>query len=145
MKNLSFRKKPDGEVEISSMGLTLKINPVTLVKEGMNSNSQRILDSLIEKAYRNSIREFDAWKNEAIKNHSDADDFKEKYEHKIHVNAIQDLADITRKLLTLHSDHEMIMLTDEEKELIEDAFSYWKYNSFYGFESSGSKELEISK
>ena len=58
----------------------------------------------------------------------------EKNKYEIHHQEIQDVADISRDLLPLHSDWECIELNEEQQKAQEIAYSYWKYNDFYGFE-----------
>jgi hypothetical protein len=65
------------------------------------------------------------------------DDAIERYKYKVHVQEIQDVADYSRHILPLHSDSEFLTgeHTDIEKAA-ESAYSYWRYNTFYGFEST---------
>ena len=117
-------------MEIRLQGLTLKLNPFQMVKEEINQNSQKIIDCIIEEKYLNCIREFKAWKKqEYLKAENEGVDYK----NEVHVDVIQDLADMVRHVLPLHSDSECIYLSPEYREIIEDAQQFWKYNEFYGF------------
>lgn len=143
---INTKKNNTGEIKLSAFGLTLNVNPKQLLRMTMNDNSKRILDNLIESKFRHSLKEFEAWYDENFKLYNkfyveNFAELNEEYKYKTHVDCIQDIADITRNLLPLHSDGEIIHLSEKEEEIIETAYQFWKYNIFYGYEDS--KETEI--
>lgn len=140
MEKIELKQGQDKELTLSTLGLKLEIKPYWLIKEMINKNSQDILDSMIEREYRDALNKFDEWQKEVISSlpvgDEDAVDVSfVKYKRDTHVQQIQNVADISRNLLHLHSDWECI-LGDDEKEIVDRAFEYWKYNDFYGFKST---------
>ncbi len=141
METTELKREPDGKLSLFTMGLRLEVQPYWLLKQMVNKNSQKILDKMIEDAYRNALSEFDKWQKNVLKSIGEEDDPDaefEKYRNSVHIQQIQNVADITRNLLPLHSDWETI-LDEEEQEIVERAFEYWRYNSFYGFESTSTR------
>ena len=136
MEKTELKKEPDGKLTLFIMGLRLEVQPYWLIKEMINKNSQEILDRIIENEFRSALSEFDKWQKavlESIGEDDDPDADFVKYRRDVHVQQIQNVADISRNLLPLHSDWEAI-IKNEEAEIIERAYEYWRYNSFYGFE-----------
>jgi len=138
---LNLKKDGHGGIEIIGYGLKFNVSPRRLVKLVMNKNSQKILDQMIEEKYKNAINDFSLWYYNNFSESSETDEkLEEKYKHSEHVEEIQNLADITRELIPLHSEGE-IELYDELSALSELAYSFWRYNSFYGFK--GTEEVKI--
>ena len=136
MEKTELKKEPDGKLTLFIMGLRLEVQPYWLIKEMINKNSQEILDRIIENEFRSALSEFDKWQKgvlESIGEDDDPDAEFVKYSRDVHVQQIQNVADISRNLLPLHSDWEAV-IKNEDAEIIERAYEYWRYNSFYGFE-----------
>lgn len=139
MEKTELKKQRDNNLTLSTLGLKLEVNPYWLVKEMISENSQSILDEVIETGLRKVLRKYNMWKvgllNEIEKSGEIMGDAIERYKYKIHVQEIQDVADYSRHILPLHSDSEFFTgkHSDIEKG-VESAYSYWKYNTFYGFE-----------
>ncbi len=113
------------------------MQPYWLVKEMINQNSQNILDEIIEAKYKEALNIFSMWQVIAMNNVTDdADEVFHKNKYEVHHQEIQDVADISRELLPLHSDWECIDLDEVQHTAQEIAYSYWKYNNFYGFETT---------
>ena len=137
MEKTELKKERDNKLTLSTLGLKLEVNPYLLVKEMISRNSQDILDEIIEREFKNALNKFSFWQNGVINSFISDDDAEVEFiKHKrdIHVQEIQDVADISRHLLMLHSDSECIGLTEEQQTAQENAYSYWRYNSFYGYE-----------
>lgn len=127
MEKTELKQDRDNKLTLSTMGLNLEVQPYWLIKEMMNDNSQKMLDSMIEAKYRWLILEYRAWKKQDYNSLVD-------YKYTVHVDIIQDGADIFRNLLPLHSDYESIFLTEDDLDTLSEISSYWKYNTFYGYE-----------
>jgi hypothetical protein len=139
MEKTELKQEPDGKLTLFTMGLRLDVQPYWLVKGMINQNSQDILDEIIEREFKNALNKFSEWQNGVINSFisdDDADVEFVKYKRDVHVHEIQNIADISRHLLMLHSDSECIGLTEEQQTAQEIAYSYWKYNSFYGYETT---------
>jgi hypothetical protein len=128
--------RPESKLKLFTMGLNLEIQPYWLIKQMISQNSQSIIDELIEAKYKEALSVFITWQHktiENIKNGEDGEDVFVEYKYNTHVQVIQDIADISRDLLPLHSDYECIELSEEQKRAKEIAYGYWRYNNFYGF------------
>lgn len=137
MENVELKQDGDNKLKMFTMGLNLEVQPYWLIKQMINHNSQHILDDLIEGKFKEALDRFSMWQTTtifAIKDGEDANELFEKNKYKVHHQEIQDVADISRELLPLHSDWECIELTKEQETAKEIAYSYWRYNTFYGFE-----------
>lgn len=141
MEKTELKQGRDNKLNLHTLGLKLEVQPYWLVKEMINENSQSILDEVIEVGFRKVLRKYNMWKirliNEIEKSGENMDDAIERYKYKVHVQEIQDVADYSRHILSLHSDSEFFIgkHSDIEKA-VESTYSYWKYNSFYGFETT---------
>ena len=130
-----YLKKGQGGVELNAFGLKLNINPRQLIQTMMNQNSQKMMDSMIEQRYINAIKEFGAWHDQNYRQDENKDLIKEcerldeKYKCEEHVDAIQDIADIIRYLIPLHSDGE-IFIGPQLYEILDKSYSFWKYKHF---------------
>jgi hypothetical protein len=134
----TLKRDPDNKLSLFMMGLRMEVQPYWLIKETINKNSQNILDELIEQKYKDALNAFSVWQSNVISSMKDEEDgtvIFEKNKYEVHHKEIQDIADISRDLLQLHSDAECIELTKEQQIAEEISFSYWRYNSFYGFKS----------
>jgi len=139
MEKSELKKDRDNKLNLHTFGLKLEVQPYWLVKEMINQNSQNILDELIELAYKEALNKFSVWHTSTIfriKDGEDENELFEKNKYKVHNQEIQDVADISRELLPLHSDWECIDLDEVQHAAQEIAYSYWKYNNFYGFETT---------
>ncbi len=137
MEKTELKQDRDNKLKMFTMGLNLEVQPYWLIKQMINQNSQNILDELIEQAFKEALNRFSMWQTSAIfeiKDGEDTDELFEKNKYKVHHQEIQDVADISRNLLPLHSDWECIELDEDQQKAKEIAYSYWKYNDFYGFE-----------
>ena len=139
MEKTELKREPDNKLTLFTMGLNLEVQPYWLIKGMINKNSQDILDVMIEHEFVFSLNKFSEWQKEVINSLPDGDNEAggaafAKYHSDVHVQEIQNIADISRHLLMLHSDSECIGLTEEQQIAQEIAYSYWKYNSFYGYE-----------
>jgi hypothetical protein len=136
MEKTELKKEPDGKLTLFTMGLRLEVQPYWLIKQMINKNSQDILDKIIEDEFLSALDEFDKWQKkvlEAIGEDDDPDVEFVKYRRDVHVQQIQNVADMSRHLLPLHSDWEAVV-GEDEAEIIERAYEYWRYNDFYGYE-----------
>lgn len=139
IENIELKKQRDNNLTLSTLGFKLEVQPYWLVKEMINQNSQHILDIMIEREFKGALDKFNDWHNGIVNSLPDGDvdagdiEFV-RHQRDVHVQEIQNVADISRHLLPLHSDSECIELTKEQLTAQEIAYSYWKYNSFYGFE-----------
>lgn len=132
---LKFDKR-ENKFNLSKMGLKLEVQPYWLIKQMISQNSQNIIDELIEMKYKEALNVFSLWQHstiEMIKDSEVAQATFSEYKYTKHVQEIQDIADISRDLLPLHSDCECIELSEEQQRAKEIAYSYWGYNKFYGF------------
>ncbi|MEK6828884.1 MAG: hypothetical protein AABY15_02075 [Nanoarchaeota archaeon] len=140
MEKTELKKEPDGKLTLFTMGLRLEVQPYWLLKQMINKNSQEILDKIIEAEFRKVLKNFSKWYHKMIESQTEDDNSDEifrRYKYTEHVKEIQDVADFSRNLLSLHSDWEYVINKDEnedEKEAVEQAYEFWHYNSFYGFE-----------
>ena len=128
--------KPEHKLKLFTMGLNLEVQPYWLIKEMISENSKNILNLMIENQFRVILKDFKDWQDkvtEALEEGVDPDYEFVKHKTKVHIKQIQDVADLSRDLLPLHSDWELIA-TEEEVEIMEMAHEYWKYNDFYGHE-----------
>lgn len=126
----------ESKLKLFTMGLNLEVQPYWLIQQMISQNSQSIIDELIEMKYKEALNVFSTWQHTTIENIKNGEDAKVVFnEHKYtkHVQEIQDIADISRDLLSLHSDYECIELNEEQQRAKEIAYSYWGYNNFYGF------------
>lgn len=136
MEKTELKKDRDNKLKMFTMGLNLEVQPYWLIKQMINQNSQHILDELIEGKYKEALNRFSMWQTNtifAIQDGEDANELFEKNKYRVHHQEIQDVADISRELLPLHSDWECIELDEEQQKAKEIAYSYWKYNDFYGY------------
>lgn len=143
MDDIQLKKQSTGEVELKAFGLNLNVNPRHLIRMCLNASSESMLNNMIEERFRYALKEFELWHEDTFSDILDRDKEEkliEKYKHQEHVESIQDLADIIRHLIPLHSDGE-VDLSESEKELSEIAYSFWKYNNFYGFKET--KEIAL--
>lgn len=132
---LKFDKR-ENKFNLSKMGLKLEVQPYWLIQQMISQNSQSIIDELIEMKYKEALNVFSFWQHttiENIKGGEDAEVVFDEHKYTKHVQEIQDIADISRDLLPLHSDYECIELSEEQEKFKEIAFQYWRYNEFYGF------------
>ena len=130
---------PENKLKLFSMGLNLEVQPYWLIQQMISQNSQSIIDELIEMKYKEALNVFSFWQHttiENIKGGEDAEVVFDEHKYTKHVQEIQDIADISRDLLPLHSDYECIELSEEQQRAKEIAYSYWGYNKFYGFKDS---------
>jgi len=127
---------PEKKLKLFMMGLNLEVQPFWLVKEVISKNSQLILDEIIELKYKEALENFIKWEEHVLDTIGVSDDdgavefHKNKYE--LHINEIQNVADISRDILPLHSDWESIELSEREEDAKTRAYQYWGYNNFYG-------------
>jgi hypothetical protein len=127
---------PENKLKLFTMGLNLEVQPYWLIKQMISYNSQSMIDELIEKQYREALDRFAFWQSKTIENIKEDEDGEvifDNMKYHQHVQEIQDVADISRDLLPLHSDYECIELTDEQMNAKELAYKYWGYNKFYGY------------
>lgn len=138
MQTTELKKEPDGKYTLFTMGLRLEVQPFWLLKESQNQNSQKILDDMIMVEYRKILQRFSKWYHNMIDsqtNEEDPDEVFGKFRNHHHIQEIQDVADFSRNLLSLHSDLEDV-LTEEDEKMIEAAYPFWRYNNFYGYNNS---------
>lgn len=132
---LKFDKR-ENKFNISKMGLKLEVQPYWLIQQMISQNSQSIIDELIEMKYKEALNVFSSWQHTTIENIKGGEGTEvvlDEHKYTNHVQEIQDIADISRDLLPLHSDCECIELSEEQQRAKEIAYSYWGYNKFYGF------------
>ena len=117
MKTISLKKQPDKKITLFTMGLNLEVQPYWLVQQLLNKNSQGMLDEMIASKFKEALHAFDKWEREILEliGDNDPDDVFIKHKREKHIQQIQDVADISRNLLPLHSDWECIDTTEEEK------------------------------
>jgi len=136
MEKVSLNKQRDNKLTLFTMGLRMDVQPYWLVKGMISENSQRMLDSMIELQFKAVLSAFDRWECGVIDSllpGVDPDISFVKHKRDVHISQIQDVADFSKNLLDLHTDWESF-ITEEETEIIERAYEYWKYNIFYGYE-----------
>ena len=135
MKKVTLNKQPDNKLELFTMGLRLDVQPYWLVKGMITKNSQDILDDMISTTFRKALKDFNEWQTgviEALDEDADPDYEFVKHKREVHIQQIQDIADISRNLLDLHSDWQFAA-TEEDNRIAEMAYEYWQYNDFYGY------------
>ena len=138
MEKVSLNNQSDNKLTLFTMGLRMDVQPYWLIKGMISENSQNILDSMIETQFRALLTAFDKWECGVIDSLSpgvDPDISFVQHKCKTHIRQIQDIADFSRNLLDLHTDWE-IFATEEDTGIIERAFEYWRYNSFYGYKKT---------
>lgn len=129
--------RPEHKLKLFTMGLNVEVQPYWLIKGMINKNSQDILDKLIFDKFEEALQEFDEWQKDVIKNIGDQnpDEVFSKHKYENHVQQIQDVADIARNLLPLHSDSEYELAENPWlQDISQRAYEYWSYNKFYGHE-----------
>lgn len=137
MKDTKLERRRDNTLSVATLGLRLEVSPYTLVQQMMNENSQAIVDKLIEEGFKRVLQEFDEWEKSMIeelkRTKEDPDEVIEKYKYSVHVQQIQNVADYSRNILPLHSDAEYFVHEEDLTKSTECAYTYWRYNKFYGF------------
>lgn len=132
-------------VELSDMGLTLKVKPHYIFRALLDKNSQEILDRMIEKEFSKILRAFDKWEKDTIKGFGTDDDPDaefDKHRSEVHIKEIQDVADFSMQLVSLHSDWEDYLFKHQDlQEMSERAYMYWRYNKNYGWKPSEETKL----
>lgn len=129
-------KGPEKKFKLFTMGLNLEVQPYWLIQQVITKNSQSMLDEMIAEKFKAALNAFLAWENQVLATIGVSDDDGEiefeKNKYEVHIKEIQNVADISRDLLPLHTDWESIELTEDEQSAVERAYAYWKYNKFYG-------------
>jgi hypothetical protein len=118
----TFKTTPSGDIQLDVMGLKVEVKPTWLIQNMMSTGASKILDGLIESSLKEAIYKFDQWYLNNIENNHGAEGAANSFS-----------ADIVRYLLPIHSDSEMIELSDREKNVLDGAKEFWRYNKFYGF------------
>jgi len=135
-KKLEY-SRPEHKLKLFTMGLNLEVQPYWLLKQMVNENSQNILDKLIFDKFEQAIRAFDDWEKDVINNikGDEGELLFDEHKYNKHIQQIQDVADISRHLLPLHTDSEYELRENPLlQDIVQRAYTYWGYNKFYGHE-----------
>lgn len=129
MEALHIQKNPDGNFELSNIGLKIEISPARMFMQTLDPRTRPILDSMIEERLIKALVDF----------RDSKDNTKEKrraiYDKEGEPNSeILNIALIERDLVwKLHSDGECIKLDKELFEIREYAQEVYRYSTQYGY------------
>lgn len=134
---MELKKCAGGKFEFNLDGLKLEINPVQLFKDQLGRRGQSTLDLLLENHLKKLLNNF-------INSNQNTPEYRKAlYEKTTYASEyIMNIACFERDLLWhLHSDSEVINLTEKQQEVRDFCFSVCKFCIEYGFRHD--KKIEI--